>query len=81
MRRFRSTSHRQDVLKNSLFSLQSCVQDLDKQIIERTPYDERMEYFNSNVKDLTTLVQNGIQDYVYLETSNFCDCTDGTEPE
>lgn len=30
-----------------------------------------MEYFNSNVKDLTTLVQNGIQDYVYLETSNF----------
>ena len=58
-------------IKNSLFSLQSCVQDLDKQIIERTPYDERMEYFNSNVKDLTTLVQNGIQDYVYLETSNF----------
>ena len=34
-------------------------------------YDERMEYFNSNVKDLTTLVQTGIQDYVYLETSNF----------
>ena len=33
--------------------------------------DERMEYFNSNVKDLTTLVQTGIQDYVYLETSNF----------
>ena len=30
-----------------------------------------MEYFNSNVKDLTTLVQTGIQDYVYLETSNF----------
>ena len=29
------------------------------------------EYFNSNVKDLTTLVQTGIQDYVYLETSNF----------
>ena len=58
-------------IKNSLSSLRFCVQDLDKQIKERTPYDERMEYFNSNVKDLTTLVQNGIQDYVYLETSNF----------
>ena len=58
-------------IKNSLSSLRYCVQDLDKQIKERTPYDERMEYFNSNVKDLTTLVQAGIQDYVYLETSNF----------
>lgn len=58
-------------IKNSLSSLRFCVQDLDKQIKERTPYDERMEYFNSNVKDLTTLVQTGIQDYVYLETSNF----------
>ena len=58
-------------IKNSLSSLRFCVQDLDKQIKERTSYDERMEYFNSNVKDLTTLVQTGIQDYVYLETSNF----------
>ena len=58
-------------IKNSLSSLRFCVQDLDKQIKERTSYDERMEYFNSNVKDLTTLVETGIQDYVYLETSNF----------
>lgn len=40
-------------IKNSLSSLRFCVQDLDKQIKERTSYDERMEYFNSNVKDLT----------------------------
>ena len=36
-------------IKNSLSSLRFCVQDLDKQIKERTSYDERMEYFNSNV--------------------------------
>ena len=58
-------------IKNTLSSLRSCVQALDEEIKDRAPYDERMEYFNNNIKDLTTLVQSGIQDYVYLETSNF----------
>ena len=58
-------------IKNTLSSLRTCVQALDEEIKERAPYDERMEYFNNNIKDLTTLVQSGIQDYVYLETSNF----------
>lgn len=81
MRRIPLTQSQAGRIKNSLSSLRFCVQDLDKQIKERTSYDERMEYFNSNVKDLTTLVQTRNPGLCLSGNFQFCDCTDGTEPE
>ncbi len=30
-----------------------------------------MEYFDGNIKNLTTLIREGIQDYIYIETTNY----------
>lgn len=63
----RSRVHR---IKNTLTSLQNCVDSLYEQINGNTPYYDKQEYLEVNIKGLTSLVQTGIQDYIYIETTN-----------
>lgn len=58
-------------LKNSLNSLENCVEELEKGINGEFTYEESMEYLEQNIYGLTTLIQEGIQDYIYVETTNY----------
>ncbi len=58
-------------VKNTLRSLEKCVKTLEKGKDGNWKYQEQMEYFDRNIKNLTTLIQEGIQDYVYIETTNY----------
>lgn len=58
-------------LKNSLKSLKKCVKELEKQIETEAPYQEKMDYLDQNIYMLTSLIQEGIQDYIYIETTNY----------
>ena len=58
-------------LKNSLTSLEKCVKELDMQIETEAPYQEKMDYLDQNIYMLTSLIQEGIQDYIYIETTNY----------
>lgn len=57
-------------IKNTLHSLHDCVDSMYEQINGNTPYYEKQDYLEVNIKGLTTLVQTGIQDYIYIETTN-----------
>lgn len=58
-------------LKNSLNSLEHCVEELEKGSNGEFTYEESMEYLEQNIYGLTTLIQKGIQDYIYVETTNY----------
>ena len=58
-------------LKNTLGSLRNCVEELEKCINDRNSYDENMQYLDNNIYVLTSLVQSGIENYIYVETTNF----------
>ena len=58
-------------LKNSLKSLRKCVKELEDEIDTDTPYQEKMDYLDENIYMLTSLIQEGIQDYIYVETTNY----------
>lgn len=58
-------------VKNTLRSLEKCVKTLEKGKNGNWSYQEQMDYFDLNIKNLTTLIQEGIQDYVYIETTNY----------
>lgn len=58
-------------VKNSLKALRNCVRDLEKSITNDGTYDQNKKALDSNIYMLTSLVQSGIQDYIYNETTNF----------
>ena len=58
-------------LKNSLNSLEKCVEELEEGIAGENTYQENMDYLDQNIYMLTELIENGIQDYIYVETTNF----------
>lgn len=58
-------------LKNSLDSLRRCVEELEGNIEGDTGYDDNMKYLDDNIYMLTELIQEGIQDFIYVETTNF----------
>ena len=58
-------------LKNSLKSLKGCVKELETAIDSGGAYEDKMNYLNENIYMLTSLIQEGIQDYIYVETTNY----------
>lgn len=58
-------------LKNSLKSLKGCVKELETAIDSGGAYEDKMNYLNENIYMLTSLIQKGIQDYIYVETTNY----------
>lgn len=58
-------------VKNSLKSLERCVTELEKNIKKSNSYDANMQYLDDNIYELTDLIKSGIQDYIYIETTNF----------
>lgn len=67
-----STSRNQiQRVKNTLRSLEKGVRVLEEGINGDWKYEEKMDYFDQNIKNMTTLIREGIQDYIYLETMNY----------
>lgn len=60
-------------LKSSLTSLEKRLRELDENIIEGDGYDTNMEFLDENIRMLTSIIQEGIQDYIYEETWHFAD--------
>lgn len=58
-------------VKNTLRSLEKCVETLEAGKNGDWMYQEQMDYFDGNIKNLTTLIREGIQDYIYIETTNY----------
>lgn len=58
-------------VKNTLRSLEKCVKTLERGKAQGWKYQEQMDYFDGNIKNLTTLIREGIQDYIYIETTNY----------
>lgn len=58
-------------LKNSLASLNARIRDLEKNIHAGGSYDKNMDILRNDVYTLTDIIQNGIQEYIYVETTNF----------
>ena len=57
-------------LKSSLKSLRKCVGTLEAGIKGNQKYEENKAYLDENINNLTTLIQTGIQDYIYTETTH-----------
>jgi len=58
-------------VKNTLNSLETCVGTLENGINGDWKYQEKVDYFEANIKSLTSLIREGIQDYIYTETTNY----------
>ncbi len=58
-------------LENSLLSLNACIRDIEKNIIAGGNYDRNMNILRNDVYALTNIIQEGIQEYIYVETTNF----------
>lgn len=59
------------MLKSSLKYLRYYIETLENNIEEKVSYDTNMSYLDDNIRNLTSLIQEGIQDYIYTETMNF----------
>lgn len=57
-------------VRNSLKSLEKCVGELEEQMDGNATYEENIRYWDENITSLTTLIQEGIQEYIYVETMN-----------
>lgn len=58
-------------VKNTLRSLEKCVKTLLDGCEGDWLYQEKMDYLDNNIYMLTALVSEGIQDYIYVETTNY----------
>lgn len=58
-------------IKRTLGSLEMSVSYIDNNIIEGGKYDNSMEILHNDIHGLTTMIQKGISDYIYVETTNF----------
>lgn len=66
-------------LHNTLNSLEQNVETLELMINGSGSYDENMAYLDENIYMLTTMVQDGIQDYIRVETTNLYDVSEKLE--
>lgn len=66
----KSNKNQVKLIKNTLNSLRKCVLRLEGSISEGAPYDKNM-YMLEDIHDLTTLVESGLQNYIYVETTNY----------
>lgn len=57
-------------LHNTLVSLKQNVSKLEKMINGYGTYEENMDFLDENIYMLTTIVQDGIQEYIQVETTN-----------
>lgn len=51
--------------------MKGCVKELETAIDSGGAYEDKMNYLNENIYMLTSLIQEGIQDYIYVETTNY----------
>ena len=58
-------------VKNTLNSLNKSVWNLESNIKNGNPYNKNMDILDKDIYALTSLVQSGIQNYIYTETTNF----------
>lgn len=58
-------------MENTLGSLNTCIKDIEKNIIAGGHYDDNMMILRNDVYTLTNIIQEGIQEYIYVETTNF----------
>lgn len=58
-------------VKNTLDSLKKAVRKLEENIVGKGNYEANMKTLDKDIYNLTTLIESGIQEYIYLETSNF----------
>lgn len=66
----KSNKNQVKLIKNTLNSLRKCILRLEGSIREGAPYDKNM-YMLEDIHDLTTLVESGLQNYIYVETTNY----------
>ena len=58
-------------VKNTLNSLEKSVASLENNIKEGALYNKNMDILDRDIYALTSLVQSGLQNYIYTETTNF----------
>lgn len=58
-------------VKNTLGTLEKRVEELEDSIHGNSVYEERVDFYDNNIKVLTSIIQKGINDYIYVETMNF----------
>ena len=57
-------------IKSSINYLRKSILRLESNISDSAPYDENMAMLE-DIRGLTTLVESGLQNYIYLETTNY----------
>ena len=67
----KSNTNQMQRTKNTLSALLKSIQKLEKNITERASYDENIAILDRDIYALTALVQSGLQNYIYTETTNF----------
>lgn len=58
-------------VKKTLDALKKSVRKLEENIVGKGNYEKNMKILDKDIYNLTTLIEEGIQEYIYLETSNF----------
>lgn len=57
-------------VKSTINSLRKYILNLENCINERAPYEKNMDVLE-DIRGLTTLIQSGLQNYIYVETTNY----------
>lgn len=57
-------------VKKSLAALNNCVEEMEKSVEQSGNYDANMAYLDENIYALTAIIQSGLQDYIYVETTH-----------
>ncbi len=57
--------------KNTINALRKSVINLEKNIKKGSLYDDNMNSLDQNIYALTSLIQSGLQNYIYTETTNY----------
>lgn len=65
-----SNQHQMKRMKNLLNSLEYNCMQLERMIAGEGTYEENMSYLDKNVYMLTAIVEEGLMDYIRVETSN-----------
>lgn len=58
-------------LNTSIESLKKSLRELDKMIKDEESLDDQLDYLNDNIYSLTEIINEGIQDYILTEASNY----------
>ena len=57
--------------KNTLNALRKSIENLQNNINKGASYDDNMDILDQDIYALTSLIQSGLQNYIYTETTNF----------